>query len=85
MLCTFTRVGYQCLEEMLRISGYVPCECTYNVRKEKYFCIMFAVQITLYVSTRLNGFYELIVFTIIVFMNTQEKILERKTVSKSVP
>ena len=61
------------------------CECTDNVSKENYLCAIFAVLITLYVNSRLNGFHELMVFTIIIFMNTREKKLERKTVSKSAP
>ena len=36
-------------------------------------------------NSRINGFHELMVFIIIVFMNTRENILERKIVSKSVP
>ena len=58
-------------------------ECTYNMSKEKYACTKFEVLITFYVNSRLDGFYKLMVFTIVVFMNTQENILERKTVSKS--
>ena len=42
------------------------CECTYNVSKEKYVCKIFAVLISLYVNSRLNGFHKLMVFTIIV-------------------
>ena len=52
------------------------CECTENVRKEKYVCKIFAVLINLYVNSRINGFQDLVVFTIIVFLNT------RKTFSK---
>ena len=48
------------------------CECTDNVSKEKYVCTIFAVLISLYLNSQLNGFHELMVFTIIVFMNTQE-------------
>ena len=61
------------------------CECTYNVIKDKYVCTIFELLITLYVNSGLNCFHGLMVFTIIVLMNTQEIILERKTVSKSVP
>ena len=61
------------------------CECIENVRKEKYVCTIFALLITLYVNSRLNGFHELVALTIIVFMNTQENVLVRKTVSKSAP
>ena len=62
-----------------------PCECTYNKSKEKYACTIFAVLITLYLNSQLNIFHELMVTTIIVFMNTLEKFLERKTVSKRAP
>ena len=34
------------------------CECTENVSKEKYVCTIFAVLISFYVSSRLNGFYD---------------------------
>ena len=61
------------------------CECTDNVRKEKYVCTIFAVLIILYVNSRLNGFHNLMVFTIIVFLNTREKKFKRKTVSKIAP
>ena len=47
------------------------CECTDNVSKEKYVCTIFAVLISFYVNSQLDGFHELIVFTIVVFMNTQ--------------
>ena len=50
-------------------------ECTDNRIKEKYVCTIFAVLISLYVNLRLNGFHKLTVFTIIVFMNTQENML----------
>ena len=43
--------------------------------KENYVCKIFAVLISLYVNSGLNGFHELMVFTIIVFMNTRENIL----------
>ena len=46
------------------------CECTYNVRKERYVCTIFSVLITLYVDLRLHGFRDLMVFTIIIFLNT---------------
>ena len=61
------------------------CECTDNLRKEKYVCTTFAVLITLYVDSRPNGFHDLMFFTIIVFLNTQEKNFKRKTVPKSAP
>ena len=61
------------------------CECKDNVRKEKYVCTIFTVLINLYVNSRLNGFHNLMVFTIIVFLNTQVNIYKRKTVSKSAP
>ena len=44
------------------------CEFTENVSKENYACTILAVLINLYVNSQLNGFHELIVFTIIVFM-----------------
>ena len=50
------------------------CECTENVRKDKDVCTIFAVLITFYVNLRLNGFYNLMVFTIIVFQNKRENI-----------
>ena len=53
-----------------------PCECTYNVSKDNYICKIFAVLITLYVNSLINGFHDLIVFTIIVFHNTQENIFK---------
>ena len=61
------------------------CECTENERIEKYVCTIFAVLITLYVNSRLNGFQDLMVFTIIVFLNTQDFFFKRKTGSKSAP
>ena len=61
------------------------CECTENVIKETYVCTIFSVLITLYMNSRLNGFHEVMVFTIIVFMNTRVMFLERKTFSKSAP
>ena len=57
----------------------------YNVRKENYVYTIFAVLITLYVNSQLNGFHDLVVFTIIAFLNTRENILRRKTVYKSAP
>ena len=60
-------------------------ECTENVRKEKYVCKIFAVLINLYVNSRINGFQDLVVFTIIVFLNTRENIFKIKTFSKSAP
>ena len=62
-----------------------PCECTDNVSKENYVCTIFSVLISLHVDSRLNGFQELMVFRIIVFMNTRENIFKSKTVSKSAP
>ena len=38
-------------------------ECTENLSKEKYVCTIFAVLISVYVNSRLNGFHELMVFT----------------------
>ena len=56
----------------------LPCDCTYNMRKEKYVCTIFAVLISLYANSQLNFFHELMVFTIIVFMNAQENIIKEK-------
>ena len=64
---------------------FVLCKCTDNVSKEKYVCTLTAVQIHLHVNSQPNGFHKPMVFMIIVFMNTQKNILERKTVSKSAP
>ena len=61
------------------------CECTEIFSKEKYVCTIFAVLITLYVNSRLNGFHELMVFTIIVFMNKQEKVCKEKKFLKARP
>ena len=54
-----------------------------NVRKEKYVSTIFAVLITLCVDSPLNGFHDLMVFTIIVFLNTRERIFKRKTFLKA--
>ena len=62
-----------------------PCECTYNVSKEKYAYTIFAVLISFYVNSLLNGFPELMVFTIIVFMNKQEKVCKEKKFLKARP
>ena len=59
------------------------CECTENERIEKYVCTIFAVLITLYVNSRLNGFQDLMVFTIIVFQNTGEKTPREKQFLKA--
>ena len=67
------------------VGTYVECECTDNAIKEKYGCTIFAVLITLYVNSRLNGFHELMVFTIIVFMNKQEKVCKEKKFLKARP
>ena len=61
------------------------CEFTENVSKDKYVCTIFTLLINLYVNSRLHCFHELIIFTIIVFMNTREFFLEGKVVSKSAP
>ena len=50
-------------------------ECTEIVSKEKYICKIFALLISLYVNSRLYDFHELMVFTIIVFMNTRKMFL----------
>ena len=60
-------------------------ECTDNVSKEKYVCTIFTLPITFYVNSRLNGFHDLIVFTIIVFQNTRERKFKIKIVSKTTP
>ena len=52
-------------------------ECTDNVRKEKYLCEILTVPITLYVNSWLNGFHDRMVFTIIIFQNTQENMFKR--------
>ena len=59
------------------------CECTDNVMKDKYVCTIFAVLITLYVNSGLNGFHYLMVFTIIVFLNTRDKIFKIKLFLKA--
>ena len=51
------------------------CEYKYNASKDKYVCTIFSVLINLDVNLRPNGFHKPMVFTIIVFMNTQENIL----------
>ena len=60
-----------------------PYECTYNVSKENYVCTIFAVLITLYVNSQLNGFHKQMVSMIIVFMNKRETILLRKKFLKA--
>ena len=60
-------------------------ECKDNVRKEKYICTIFSVLITLYMNSRLCSFHDLMVFMIIVFLNTQENNFKRKKVSKIAP
>ena len=57
--------------------------CTDNARKEKYVCKLFAVLITLYVNSRLHGFHDLMVFMIIVFMNTQDFVSKEKQFLKA--
>ena len=61
------------------------CECTDNVSKENYLCAIFAVLITLYVNSRLNGFHKLIIFMIIVLMNAQGNIFKEKQFLKACP
>ena len=51
------------------------CECTDNVIKENYVCKIFALLISLYVNSRLNGFHKLIFFKIIIFVNIQGNVL----------
>ena len=53
------------------------CECTENVRKEKYVCTVFTVIINLNLYSRLKGFHDLMVFTIIVFQKTWEMFFKR--------
>ena len=55
-------------------SGKETCECTNNVRKEKYVNTIFVVLITLYVNSGLNVFHDLMVFMIIVLLNRWKKI-----------
>ena len=61
------------------------CECTDNVSKDKYVYKLFLVLISLYVNSQRNGFHELMVFTIIVFMNTQEIFYKEKPFQKARP
>ena len=61
------------------------CECTEILRKDNYLCTIFTALIVLHVYSRLNGFHNLMVFTVIVFQNTWENIFKRKKVSKSAP
>ena len=56
----------------------IECECTDNVWKENYVCTIFTLLITFHVNSQLNGFHNLMVFTIIVFQNTMEKKIEKK-------
>ena len=83
MLLIYTHFSTSCCT--LFCMSTMLWECTENVSKEKCLCTIFSVPITLYVNSRLNGFHKLMVLTTIVFMNTREKSLERKTVSKSAP
>ena len=55
---------FQSSQQTLTTEGH-QCECTDNVSKENYVCKIFAVLIILYVNSQLNGFHELMVFTII--------------------
>ena len=59
------------------------CECTDNERKDKYLCTIFAVLITLYMNSRLHSFRNLMVFEIIVFLNTQETFSKEKLFLKA--
>ena len=61
-----------------KMNSMMSCECTDNVSKQKYVCTILAVLISLYVNSRLNGFHEQMVFTIIVFMNTRENIVNSR-------
>ena len=61
------------------------CECTENERIEKYVCTIFAVLINLYVNSQLNGFQDLMVFTIIVFLNTRKTFWKEKQFLKACP
>ena len=85
LLIVVQEAGYFLGQIVTKTTKTPRCVCTDNVSKEKYVCTIFAVLITFHVNSRLIDFYELIVFTIIVFMNTQENILEGKTVSKTAP
>ena len=62
----------------------LTCECTYNVRKEKYVCTIFAVLIHLYVNSLINGFHNLMVLWSSYFCIHGGEI-KGKTVSKSAP
>ena len=55
------------------------CECTDNARKDKYVCTIFSVLITLCVNSQLNYFHYLIVFKIILFLNTQGILLKENS------
>ena len=59
------------------------CECTDNVSKDKYVCTIFTELIILHVYSHLDGFQNLIVFTVILFHNTREKISKEKLVQKA--
>ena len=61
------------------------CECRDNVKKEKYVCAIFTVIINLHVYTPLSVFHNIMVFTIIIFQNTQKNISKGNPVSKSAP
>ena len=61
------------------------CECTDNMSKEKSVCTIYAVLISLYVNSRLNGFHKLIIFMIIVLMNAQGNIFKEKQFLKACP
>ena len=52
-------MGWSIYSETMQYFHMRECECTENVRKNKYVCIIFALLITLYVNLRLNGFHNL--------------------------
>ena len=82
MLLIYTHFSTSCCT--LLYMSTMLWECKDNVSKKKCLCTIFSVPITLYVNSQLNGFHKLMVFTIIVSMNTG-KHFQKKTVSKSAP
>ena len=60
------------------------CECTDNIMKENDVCTIFAVLLNLHVYSLLNSFYDLMVFTIIVFHNNSETFSNEKQLKKRV-
>ena len=56
--------------ELITMILWAECECTKNVRKEKYVCTIFTVVINFHVNSRLSGFHDLMIFTMIVSKST---------------